>query len=148
MWSGAPAWIASTSCRWWAPAGGLCGCKAPRARAAREATGHEDVTGGTGDRPDGSYDSGRRGGRFWSAAVKKGRLWLQGGLVGILGVAVVGSTLALTRPDYSFFDPLVSVKMLISQRYVTQPDEKAMQAAAIQGMVESLNDPYTVYVPP
>lgn len=74
----------------------------------------------------------------------------QTALVAILGVAVVGSTLALTtaRPDYAFFDPLVTIKTLISQRYVTQPDEKTLQLAAINGLVESLNDPYTVYVPP
>jgi carboxyl-terminal processing protease len=83
--------------------------------------------------------------------VKNGRFWFQGALVGVLGVAVVGSTLAVSRPDYSFFDPLVSIKMLISQKYVSQPDEKlemAMQAGAIEGMVEALNDPYTIYVPP
>lgn len=76
------------------------------------------------------------------------RNWTQPVLVAILGVAVVGSTIALTRPDYSFFDPLITVKSIISQRYVTEPDEKAMQIAAIQGMVESLGDPYTVYIPP
>ncbi len=74
--------------------------------------------------------------------------WYRGGLIATLGLAVVGSTLALTRPDYAFFDPLVSIKSLISQKYVTPPDEKTMQLAAINGMIESLNDPYTVYVPP
>lgn len=69
-------------------------------------------------------------------------------LLGVLGIAAAGSTVALTRPDYAFFDPLVGVKALISQRYVTQPDEKAMQIGAINGMLETLNDPYTIYVPP
>lgn len=76
------------------------------------------------------------------------RKWYEWALVGVLGLAVAGSTLALSRPDYSFFDPLVGVKSLISQRYVTQPDEKKMQLGAIEGMLETLNDPYTVYVPP
>jgi len=80
--------------------------------------------------------------------VKKERAWFQAALVLILGGAVLGSTIALSRPDYSFFDPLIDVKTLISKRYVTDPDEKAMQLAAINGMIDSLNDPYTVYVPP
>lgn len=68
-------------------------------------------------------------------------------LVAILGVAVVGSTFALTRTPYSFFDPLVEVESLIAHRYVTEPDEKAMQDGAIAGMLDALKDPYTVYVP-
>ncbi len=38
---------------------------------------------------------------------------LRGGLVGVLGVAVVGATIAATqRSDYAFFDPLIDVKRL------------------------------------
>ena len=73
--------------------------------------------------------------------------WFQASLVAILGCAVVGSTLALRRPDYSFFDPIVDIKKTISDLYVDEPDEKAMQEGAINGMLEALNDPYTVYVP-
>lgn len=65
-----------------------------------------------------------------------------------LGVAVLGSTLALSRSDYSFFDPLIEVKDIINRRYVEKPDEKTLQLGAINGLVESLNDPYTTYVPP
>jgi carboxyl-terminal processing protease len=76
------------------------------------------------------------------------RIGTQGSLVCILGVAVVGSTVALTRTnDYAFFDPLLEIKGLVSQRYVEEPDLKAMQLAAIKGMVDSLDDPYTVFVP-
>ena len=78
----------------------------------------------------------------------KARFSTQGSLVCILGVAVVGSTLAVTRSsDYAFFDPLLEVKGLVSQRYVEEPDTKAMQLAAIKGMVDALDDPYTVFVP-
>jgi carboxyl-terminal processing protease len=69
-------------------------------------------------------------------------------LLWILGIAVLGSTVALSRRDYTFFDPLVDVKTIISKRYVEAVDEEAMQQAAVRGMVESLGDPYTVYVPP
>ncbi|MCC6661829.1 MAG: S41 family peptidase [Phycisphaerales bacterium] len=73
--------------------------------------------------------------------------WFQVSLVSILGCAVVGSTLALRRPDYSFFDPIVDIKKAVSELYVDEPDEKAMQAGAINGMLGALNDPYTIYVP-
>ena len=80
--------------------------------------------------------------------MKNKRIGFQGALIGILGVAVVGSTVAVTRSDeYRFFDPLLEVKGAISQRFYKEPDEKAMQQAAIKGMVDSLDDPYTVYVP-
>lgn len=80
--------------------------------------------------------------------MKKDRAWFQAALVLILGGAVLGSTLAISRQDYSFFDPLIDIKSIISKRYVTEPDERAMQLAAINGMIESLSDPYTMYVPP
>lgn len=71
-------------------------------------------------------------------------------LLAILGVAVVGSTLAVMqqRDDYAFFDPLIETKAVVTRRFVEPPDEAAMQAAAIQGMLETLNDPYTFYIPP
>lgn len=50
--------------------------------------------------------------------------------------------------DYKFFDELIEVKHLISSKYVDEVDEKKLREGAIRGMVEALNDPYTVYVPP
>jgi carboxyl-terminal processing protease len=72
------------------------------------------------------------------------------GLLGVLGVAVIGSTVAISgRPgDYSFFDPIIDVKRLVSERFVDVPDEQKLQNGAIQGMIETLGDQYTVYVPP
>ncbi len=71
-------------------------------------------------------------------------------LLGTLAVAVLGSTLAIARQsdEYKFFDPLVDVKHLVTERFVRDVDEQALQTAAINGMLEVLNDPYTVYVPP
>lgn len=70
-------------------------------------------------------------------------------LVGILGTAVLGSTLALSRRgDYKFFDELIEVKNIIGQRFVEEPDDAKLKQGALRGMVEALNDPYTVYVPP
>jgi carboxyl-terminal processing protease len=69
-------------------------------------------------------------------------------LLAVLGVAVLGSTVALSQRDYTFFDPLVDVKSIVAKRFVAEVDEREMQLAAIRGMVEALNDPYTTYIPP
>tara|TARA_A100000171_G_scaffold325_1_gene549 strand:- start:555 stop:2228 length:1674 start_codon:yes stop_codon:yes gene_type:complete len=75
-------------------------------------------------------------------------------LVGILGVAVVGSTIAVATnavrmndDQYSFFDPIVDVSTLINALYVEEADMDAMQIGAIEGMLDELNDPYTTFVP-
>lgn len=72
-------------------------------------------------------------------------------LVVILGVAVVGSTMAIgvrsTADDYRFFDPLVDIKAQLDALYVEDIDNEALQQGAINGMLEVVGDPYTVYVP-
>tara|TARA_E500000318_G_scaffold14854_1_gene14496 strand:+ start:66423 stop:68096 length:1674 start_codon:yes stop_codon:yes gene_type:complete len=75
-------------------------------------------------------------------------------LVGILGVAVVGSTIAVATnavrmndDQYSFFDPIVDVSTLINALYVEEADMDAMQIGAIEGMLDELKDPYTTFVP-
>lgn len=70
-------------------------------------------------------------------------------LVAILGGAVLAATMASSRRsgDQTFFDPIIDVRKLIEERYVDAVDEKKLQDGAIAGMVEALNDPYTVYVP-
>ncbi|MCC6427168.1 MAG: S41 family peptidase [Phycisphaerales bacterium] len=50
--------------------------------------------------------------------------------------------------SYEFLDPIVDVHSTLAQRYVHEIDDKALQAAAINGMLEALNDPYTMFVPP
>ena len=68
----------------------------------------------------------------------------------ILGVAVVGSTLAIANrtDNYKFFDPLIEVKAIIDRFAVVEPEPDDLQQAAIQGMLEALDDPYATYVPP
>ncbi len=80
----------------------------------------------------------------------KVRVFVQVALVAILGVAVLGSTLRIAQMggDYEFFDPLIDVKHILTTRYVEPVDAATLQRAAIDGMIESLNDPFTVYVPP
>lgn len=68
----------------------------------------------------------------------------------ILGVAVVGSTIAVAQrtDDYRFFDPLIEVKNIITKFAVVEPDMDGLQQAAIEGMLEALDDPYATYIPP
>lgn len=49
--------------------------------------------------------------------------------------------------DYSFFDEMIEVRQIIASRYVDAPDDTVLKVGALKGMVEALNDPYTVYVP-
>ncbi len=80
--------------------------------------------------------------------MKRRRFVLEASLIAVLGVAVLGSTLALTaRQDLTFLDPLIDVKAMLDMRYVDELDEKALQAGAIRGMLDALDDPYTIYVP-
>ncbi|MBN8598597.1 MAG: S41 family peptidase [Planctomycetes bacterium] len=78
--------------------------------------------------------------------------WFRLSLVGVLGLAVAGSTLALARKpaELQFFDPIIDVKSTLGSLYVdklTDEQLKKMQDGAINGMVEALGDPYTIYVP-
>ncbi|MBX3379629.1 MAG: S41 family peptidase [Phycisphaeraceae bacterium] len=78
--------------------------------------------------------------------------WFRVSLVGVLGLAVAGSTLALARKpaELQFFDPIIDVKSTLGGLYVeklTDEQLKKMQDGAINGMVEALGDPYTIYVP-
>ncbi len=67
----------------------------------------------------------------------------------VLSALLVRTTVGLQqRADrYAFFDPLIDAKRLISERYVDPVDEKKLQLGALNGMVEALDDPYTVFVP-
>ncbi len=83
--------------------------------------------------------------------MRRPRVIFEGSLIAVLGVAVLGSTLALrARDDIAFLDPLIDVKALLDARYVKELDEakeKELQQGAIRGMLEVLEDPYTMYVP-
>ncbi len=75
-------------------------------------------------------------------------------LIGILGVAVIGSTIAVatnaiktTNDEYGFFDPIVDVRTLIDGLYVDETEVDKLQLGAINGMIDELNDPYTTFVP-
>lgn len=73
---------------------------------------------------------------------------------GVLTAAVV--VLAVRLPvavaeraaDYRFFDPIVDVVHLVDRHFLEEPDAEEMREAAIDGILESLGDPYTEYIPP
>ncbi|MCC5821831.1 MAG: S41 family peptidase [Phycisphaerales bacterium] len=72
-------------------------------------------------------------------------------LIVILGIAVIGSTIAVAtnaaRDPYSFFDPIVEVRMLIREHFVEEVDDRQMLHGAIEGMIGVLGDDYTEFVP-
>jgi carboxyl-terminal processing protease len=70
-------------------------------------------------------------------------------LVILATLAAVQLSLALTSssPSYDFYDPLIDVHRLVVDKHITEPDEETMQEAAINAMLESLDDPYSVFIP-
>jgi len=77
-------------------------------------------------------------------SIGKGIVW------GVLLAALVflTNTFAQRSGVFEQLDLLVDVRYELSQHYVEDPDEQAMVRTAIEGMIESLNDPYTSYLPP
>lgn len=67
-------------------------------------------------------------------------------LVGLL--ALVSETLARRAGVFDQLDLLVDIRHQIVSDYVEEPDQTKMSQAAVRGMIEALNDPYTVYISP
>ena len=55
--------------------------------------------------------------------------------------------IAARSGEMEWFDPVIDVRRIILDKFVTEPDEPAMQLAMINGMIESLDDPHTLYIP-
>lgn len=68
-------------------------------------------------------------------------------LLATLAVVQLSLALASSTPSYEFYDPLIDVHRLLVDQHIEEPDEKAMQEAAINAMVESLDDPYSIFIP-
>ena len=58
------------------------------------------------------------------------------------------SAIAGKMKGYDWFAPVIDTRAILSRHYVEQLDDEAMQAAAMRALVESLDDPYTEWVPP
>jgi len=74
-----------------------------------------------------------------------------GVLLGAMTLGVVAPVVVAQRGGaenpYAWFDPIIDVHRLISDRYVEPPDQEGLQRGAIEGMIESLDDPYTEFIP-
>lgn len=69
-------------------------------------------------------------------------------LVLLASLVIVQFSVAIssTAPSYEWFDPLIDVRGVLIERHLVVPDEAAMQEAAILAMIESLDDPYALFV--
>jgi carboxyl-terminal processing protease len=70
-------------------------------------------------------------------------------LVLLASLAIVQFSIAITNtaPSYEWFDPLIDVRGVLVERHLVVPDEEAMQEAAILAMIETLDDPYALFIP-
>jgi len=77
-------------------------------------------------------------------------------IVAPLLIAMLAMVLLLELPqaiaarsrDYDWYTPVIDVRTLLGDRYVRTIDPEAMQRAALKAMVDSLDDPHTIYVAP
>ena len=49
---------------------------------------------------------------------------------------------------YDFIDPIIDIRGILVESFVREPDDEKMLRAAIAGMIESLGDEHTIFVPP
>ena len=73
---------------------------------------------------------------------------LLGILMLVLLIAQWPLALAARSGAYSLLDPIIDVHHVLTNDYVVPIDAQAMQAPMLEAMIGTLNDPYTVYVPP
>jgi carboxyl-terminal processing protease len=72
--------------------------------------------------------------------------WLVVVLMILVGVQL--AIAARSGDQYEWIDPIIDVRNLVVRNFVEEPDQEAMQRAMITAMVDALEDPYTMYVPP
>ena len=79
------------------------------------------------------------------------RLTVEVGILLVLACVFVWSVPAsVARRDsgYQFVGPLVDVHSEVMRHYVESPDDQEMLTGALRGMLDTLDDPYTVYFDP
>src|ERR1700722_836890 len=82
-------------------------------------------------------------------SMKKERLaWL----VSIILMAILAfqlpGTLGQRDDEYSWMRTLVEVHRQVVENYVDPVDDSLLKQKAIDGMLDALDDPYTIYIPP
>lgn len=73
------------------------------------------------------------------------RVWSCLALVSLL---LVGTAMAKKSTVYDQIDLLVDIRHELVNGYVETPDENKMVESAVRAMVNSVEDPFTVYIPP
>ena len=72
--------------------------------------------------------------------------------VGLAAGLLVQLPLAIAEraSDYDFFDTMIDVRLIITNWFVDEAkiDDEKMRLAMIDAMIQTLDDPYTAYVPP
>ena len=72
--------------------------------------------------------------------------------VGLAAGLLVQLPLAIAEraSDYDFFDTMIDVRLIITNWFVDEAkiDDEKMRLAMIDAMIQTLDDPYTTYVPP
>ena len=72
----------------------------------------------------------------------------------VLGVTLVTLVLLSLSNAFARFswsdqvDLFLDVRNELVSNYVEEPDEDKMSQGAVRGMIDALNDPYTIYIPP
>lgn len=67
-------------------------------------------------------------------------------VIGALVVQLLGMTLR-DHDSYTWFEPIQDILLELDKKYVSEPDRQKMQFGAIQGMIDTLDDPYTEFIP-
>jgi carboxyl-terminal processing protease len=68
-------------------------------------------------------------------------------LLAILAFQLPG-TLAERDDEYSWVRTIVEIHRQVLENYVDSVDDSQLKDGAIKGMLDSLDDPYTIYIPP
>lgn len=50
--------------------------------------------------------------------------------------------------DYDWFEPLLQTRNILQDQFFVEPDDEEMRRAVIDALVGSVDDPYTIYIPP
>ena len=61
-------------------------------------------------------------------------------------ILLIPDTLARRGMPYEAIDLLVNVRAEVDQHYVEEPDGEELTEAAVRGMLDALDDPYTIYL--
>jgi carboxyl-terminal processing protease len=77
-------------------------------------------------------------------------------LLAVLLIVGIGAVLVARLPgaisarlgDAALVDPVVDISHLVDRYYYREYDEEEMRLGAIRGMLNTLQDPYTEYIPP